>query len=359
MNRIQGGTTGLLMAALLIPTAGCGGGPSEGETPPASAAEKTATVRTVLPDREDVEDMTVLPADLAPVRRAVLAAEVPGVVERMVVEVGQKVAPGQLVAAIDTRALAQELAEAEALQRQAVAQHERATALFEKRSITKQQLLDAVTARDVGEARLASARLRLDKSRIRAPWGGEIAARRVEVGDYVQPGQPVVELVHSDPLKVIAPVPAADVPYVAVGAPVRVRVDAYPGEVFTGRLVRLGAELDPRARTLEVEAEIPNPGGRLKPGMAARMEVRRRTLEGALLVPLESLVDLGEERAVFVVVGGRAERRVVELGPVLGERVVILSGVAAGEPVVVEGEQRVADGQPVEEAAATAGAAAR
>jgi multidrug efflux pump subunit AcrA (membrane-fusion protein) len=99
-----------------------------------------------------------------------------------------------------------------------------------------------------------------------------------------------------------------------------------------------------------VEAEIANPGGRLRPGMLATMEVPRRTLEGALLVPLEAVVDLGEERALFVADGGVARRRVVELGPVLGERVVVAAGLAPGERVIVEGEERVAEGQPVEEA---------
>lgn len=341
----------LAALALLIglPLVAACGGASEGEVAPVEE-ERTAIVRTVMPSLETVVDRAELSADLLPARRAVLAAEVSGVVDVMRVEVGQRIGAGQLVAAVDTRALAQALAEAEAYHRQATAQHQRATSLYEKRSITQQQLLDAVTAKDVADSRLASVRLDLEKSRIRAPWGGEVAARRVEVGDYVTPGQPVIELVDASTLKVRAPAPALDVPYLEIGSPVSIRVDAYPGEVFTGRLVRFGAELDPRARSLDVEAEIANRDGRLKPGMSARLEVPRRTLEDAVLVPLEALVDLGEQRAVFVVLDGLARRRVVELGPVVGERVVVLSGVAAGEPVVVEGEQRIADGQAVREA---------
>ncbi|HEX2165194.1 MAG TPA: efflux RND transporter periplasmic adaptor subunit, partial [Thermoanaerobaculia bacterium] len=330
--------------------------PWAGEVAPADEP-RTATVRTVMPRLETVVDRAELPADLLPARRAVLAAEVPGVVEAMRVELGERLAAGALVAAIDTRALEQALAEAEAYHRQATAQHQRATALYEKRSITQQQLLDAVTARDVADARLASARLQLSKSRVRAPWAGEVAAERVEVGDYVTPGQPVAELVDASTILVRAPAPAADVPYLEIGAPVEITVDAFPGEVFTGRLVRLGAELDPRARSLAVEAELANPGGRLKPGMAGRLVVPRRTLADAVLVPLEALVDLGEERAVFVVRDGVARRRIVELGPVVGERVVIAAGVAAGEPVIVDGEQAVADGQPVSEAGAAPRAA--
>jgi membrane fusion protein (multidrug efflux system) len=343
--------SGLLAGILVLLTSGlvaCGGG----EEPAASAEPqvKTALVRTEIPVQQDVVDVVTLSADLEPKRRATLSAEVPGTVEVLHAERGQRVSAGQLLAAIDTRALQQQVAEAEALDRQAQAQFGRAQALFERRSITQQQMLDAVTNRDVAKARLASARLDLEKSRITAPWAGSVATKRAEVGDYVVPGQPVVDLVQVDVLKVVAPAPASDVPYLATGRPVTIRVDALPGRAFDGRVVRLGAELDPDSRTLAVEAEIDNREGLLKPGMLARMEVPRRTLENALLVPLESVVDLGEERALFVVEDGVARRRVVELGPVLGERVVVTSGVAPGERVIVEGEQRVAEGQPVEEA---------
>lgn len=342
----------LVLAALALAASACGGGDSEatvaGEEQ--APAARVALVRTELPVQQDVADVAILSADLEPTRRAVLAAEVAGVVERLPVELGQRVGAGQTVAAVDTRSLEQAVAEAQALNRQAQAQYGRAEVLFEKRSITKAQMLDALTNRDVAESRLASAQLNLSKSRVTAPWAGRISAKRAEVGDYVNPGMAIVELVQVDTLKVVAMAPAGDVPYLEVGRPVTIKVDALPGEEFTGKVIRLGAVLDPQSRTLDVEAEIANTDGRLKPGMLARMEVPRRTLEGAVLVPLEAVVDLGEERALFVTEGGVARRRIVELGPVIGERVVILSGLAAGEPVIVEGERRVADGQPVEEA---------
>lgn len=341
--------TAALLGLLSLAT-GCGGGETQAGADETAQEVKTALVRTELPEQQDVVDVATFSADLEPQRRAVLAAEVAGTVERMEVERGEAVRQGQFLAAIDTRALEQRAAEAAALARQAAAQYARAQALFEKRSITKQQMLDAVTNRDVAEARLASAKLDLGKSRVLAPWAGRVAETRVEVGDYVTPGQPVVELVEVDRLKVVAPVPASDVPYLAVGRPVTLRVDALPGESFAGSIVRLGAELDPASRTLDVEAEIDNRDGRLRPGMLATMEVPRRTLSGALLVPLESVVDLGEQRALFIVRDGVAHRRIVELGPVLGERVVVAEGLEPGEPVIVEGEQRVAEGQPVEEA---------
>jgi len=307
-------------------------------------------VRTANPTVEDVVDLADLPADLVPLRRATLAAEVPGTVEALRVEEGQAVARGQELARVDTRALEQAVTEAKAFFRQADAQHTRAQNLFERRSITQKDLLDAITNKDVAESRLASAKLDLEKSRVVAPWAGRVTEKKVEVGDYVLPGQPVVELVDVSRLKVRAPAPASDVPYLEVGAPAVIRLDAFPGETFEGEVVRLAAELDPAARTLGVEVEIPNRNGRLKPGMLARMEIPRRTLQDALLVPLAAVVDLGDRQVVYVVEDGVAHRREIAPGPVVGERVVIREGLAATDRVVVEGTQSVAEGQAVREA---------
>ena len=127
------------------------------------------------------------------------------------------------------------------------------------------------------------------------------------------------------------------------------RTSHQDGEYLVGDR-RLGAELDPGARTLTVEVEIENPDGILKPGMLARLEIPRRTIEGALLVPLEAVVDLGDEQVVFAVEDGRAVRRAVELGAVLGRRVVVTSGIAADDRIIVSGGQEVSDGQRVREA---------
>jgi len=329
-------------AALLV--AACGGHAE----PPAPPAERVAQVRVLELQPRTVVDRASLPADLLPLRRATLAAEVGGAVESVRVELGQAVAKGTLLATIDERSLAQTVAEAEALVRQAQLQYERADNLFGRHAITKAQMLDAVTNRDVADARLASAKLTLEKARVTAPWSGRIAERKVEVGSYVVPGAPLFELVDSSRLKVRAPARAADVPYLALGRQAQITLDAFPGEVFEARIERLGAELDTASRTLDVEAEIANPDGRLKPGMLARLEVPRRTLANAMVVPMSALVELGDAKAVWVVEDGAAHRRDVTLGPVVGEQVVI-EGLEPGTRVIVEGQHAVGEGQKVEE----------
>jgi membrane fusion protein (multidrug efflux system) len=313
-------------------------------------AERVVTVRTITATTREVIDTATLPADLLPLRQATLAAEVPGAVAAVHVEEGDDVDAGELLIEVDTRTLRQRLAEAEAVHRHRQARLDRAEKLLERRSITREQHLDAIAEAAVAEAQLESARLELEKSRVTAPWAGTVASRRVEVGDYVVPGQPVVELLDLRRLKVRAPAPASDVPHLRRGAPAEVRVDAYPGELFHGEVVRLAAALDPEARTLDVEVEIPNPDRRLRPGMYARLEIPRRTLEAAVLVPLEALVELEDARALYLVEDGRAVRRTVTLGPVTGDRVVVAHGLAPGERVIVEGQRDVSPGQPVREA---------
>lgn len=347
MRRVEMSLWILLLTALLV--GACGAGGEATAEAPAVVQERIATVRTQIVESEEISDVTVLSADLLPMRRATLSAEVPGNIEQLAIELGQRVRTGQVLARIDTRALRQQVAEAEALFNQAQDRFERAEKLFAKRSITKEQQIDAVAGREVAEARLASARLALEKSEVKAPWTGHVAAKRVEVGDYAAPGQPLVELVAIDRLKVRAPASATDVPYLRVGVPVVVKVDVYPGESFHGEVVRLGAELDPDTRTLDVEAEIDNQDLKLRPGMFGRMELERRVLSDALLVPLTAVVDFESRKVIYVVTDGAAELREVSLGPVIGERVVLEKGIATGERLVVAGQQQVANGQRVVE----------
>lgn len=335
---------GPLVAAVLLLATACGGRPPEAQP----AGEGITAVRTQTVTPRHVVDTVRLPADVLPNRRAVLAAEVSGVIEHLGVVEGQRVLPGDVLVSIDTRALQQALAEAEAVFRRAQADFERAEQLAERRSITRQQLIEARAARDVAAARLESARLQLSKSQVKAPWAGTVAVRRVEVGDFAVPGQPLLELVDTARLKVRAFAPAADVPFLREGTAARVTLEGIEGEEWAeGTVTRLGVELDPQARSLAVEVELPNPGRRWRPGMLARIEVPRRILPEALLLPLAALVDFEREKAVYVVEEGRARRRVVELGPVLGEEVVIQRGVSPGAEVIVEGQQQVSDGQAV------------
>lgn len=354
----------LWVLLLSVVIAGCGGAEAgdlaspSAETAQSGLGSPKLAVRVEPVTVRTVVDTARLPAELRPRRRAVLAAEAVGVVAAIHAEVGDRVKAGTVLLEIDTRALEQRLREAEAVDRQRLAELERARKLFERRSITEQQRLEAETAREVARVQLEAARLALEKSRIVAPWTGTVAERRAEVGDFVSMGQGIFTLLDLERLEVRAPAPESLVPFLNVGERVEVRVDALAElaaePVATGTIIRLAAELDPAARTLDVDVLLDRHDDRLRPGMVARMEIPRRTLENAVLVPLAALVELEDRRVVYVAIesgdgdGTRAEQRTVRLGPTVGEGVVVLEGLAAGERLIVDGHQRVSPGQQVE-----------
>lgn len=337
-----------LVAALAVTVAACGSDEAPAAEDGGVTEERPTLVQveTVEP-RPAVETIEVA-ADVMAARRATLAAEVEGTVEAVEVDLGDRVSAGDVLVRIDTRSIATEVEEAEANYGQAEEDAARAEALYEKRSITHDRLTTARTTLEVARARLESARIRLAKSTIRAPWDGEVAARDVEVGDFVEVGQGVLDLVQTDCLEIQAEVAAEDAPYVRQGETATLRLQSLPGETFEAKIVRIGAALNPTSRTLPIEVEIDNPGGRLKPGMFGRLTLPRRQLEAALLVPLASLVDYEDGKVVYVVDEGVARRRRVRPGAVIGARVVIEEGLTAGDRVIVRGQDQVADGQPVE-----------
>jgi membrane fusion protein, multidrug efflux system len=333
-------------AALLLAFAlACGGD----QAPPGTAPEdRVPTVRVRLAEPRLVRDTASLPADLRARRRATLAAEIAGTVETLRVEEGDAVRAGQTLFAVDRRALEQQVAEAAAVHQQRQLQLERAQNLFERQSITKAQLLDAITNHDVAQSALASTRVQLQKATVTAPWAGTVVARRVEVGDYVQPGQAAIELAELVRLEVEVAVAASDSPFIEVGQPVSLTVDAFPGERFQATVTRISPQIDPATRTLGVQADLPNPDRRLRPGMPARLELVRREWPSAVTVPRAALVELEGQRVVYVIDGDAAHRRVVAVGPLVGDEVVIEEGLTGGELVVVEGQRQVSDGQRVQ-----------
>lgn len=344
----QGSFPALLLGLFWL---GCGTDPGADMVPDFGPAERVVPVRVWVTMAREVIDYAKLPADLLPQRRGVLAAEVAGVVGSLRVDAGDRVVAGQVLAEVDTRTLEQRLAEAEAVERHRISRYQRAVKLFDRRSITEQQLQDARAEKEIAEAQAAGARLALEKSRLKAPWSGTVAVRRVELGDYVSPGQPLFELVDLRRIKAQAAAAAADVPFLRLGLPAVVRLEAFPGEVFEGTVRRLAAELDPATRTLEVEVELDNPHRRLVPGMDAELELARQVFPAAVLVPLAALVEQETTRIVYVVQGAagdeRAVSREVTLGPVLEDQVVIVTGVEPDERVIVEGQRLVGPGQQV------------
>jgi membrane fusion protein (multidrug efflux system) len=134
---------------------------------------------------------------------------------------------------------------------------------------------------------------------------------------------------------------------VRTGQPVAVRVDAYPGRAFTGKVAAVGLAADPRVRTFTVKVRVSNPEHLLRPGMFARGEITVERREQVLVVPRDAVVTVDGQTSIFLAAGGKARARRIRLGLTNGARVEVLSGLQKGESVIVAGQSGLVDGTPV------------
>jgi len=203
---------------------------------------------------------------------------------------------------------------------------------------------------------LEAARARVDLARkasadtvVRAPFAGIVAERFVGTGDYVSRGTKVATVVRIDPIRVELTVPEQYLSQVRTGQAVRLSVDAYPNEVFAGKVRFVSPALKSDQRALTVEAIAPNADGRLKPGLFATALLQHPAPAPAMLVPASAVETVAGTSRVFVIAAGeKIEERIVTLGEKVGDRVELASGVKAGERVAANPRGKLTDGVRVQ-----------
>jgi len=193
------------------------------------------------------------------------------------------------------------------------------------------------------EAILAQEQIRLQNTKIAAPFSGEIIRRNLDNGALVSSSTPLVTLVHLETLKVVANVLEKDISLVKLGMKVKVQTEAYPEKPFEGTIIRINKALDPATRTLQVEVNIPNPGRLLKPGMFAKIEMALTEKPDALAIPREAVLEEGGKWAVFVVEGNQALRKPVVTGIEENQMIEVVEGLRDGDKVVVKGQESLKD----------------
>jgi len=302
--------------------------------------------------------------DISRVTRIVLP--VAGRIEQVFVRLGDSVTAGQPLLAVDSPDAAAAIAEwrqatanltqAQASLTKVTADHERKSDLLAHRAIARKELLasefeltQAQTSLDQAQASIEHARRRLEilglnpgvpgqKVQVRAPLSGKVIDLAITPGEYrSDTSVPLLTLADLSQVWVTSEVPEKLIRFVETGERVEVTLVAYPGEVFTARVVRIADTVDPKTRTVRVQAVLPNPRGRLRPEMygTIRHAHGRRALP---IVPAGAVVRDGAESVVFVERDrGVFERRRVRLGNAFDDRVPILEGLQPGDRIVVNG----------------------
>jgi membrane fusion protein (multidrug efflux system) len=179
---------------------------------------------------------------------------------------------------------------------------------------------------------------------IRAPFDAYVQKRLVSPGEFVKTQTAVMSLVKIDPLKLTAEVPEKMAAWVKVGQSLTLAVEAMPNAAVAGHIARLSPAVNPQTRSFPIEGRVPNPGGRLKPGGFARVHITTDLVEHVLTVPAAALQYRYGVNRVFVVKGNRLRATEITIGDRVGERVEVVGGVAAGEPIAAKDVETLADG---------------
>jgi membrane fusion protein (multidrug efflux system) len=271
-------------------------------------------------------------------------------------EEGQRVERGTVLVEFDAAQTRADLAAAEAALVESRAAYDRSQALAGSAVLSRAQLDQIVATLKANEARVASAKARLDDQYIRAPFTGRTGLRRVSVGSFVSPGTVITTVDDVSVIKLDFAVPETFVALMKPGLNIAATSAAYPGRKFEGIVASIDSRIDPVSRSVTVRAELPNDDGVLKPGMFLGVLLTRDAAP-ALVLPESAVVPEQGRAYVLVVEGGRATRREVQLGRRRTGQVEVLSGVAVNDRVIVEGALKVRDGGQVREAGAPPDAA--
>ena len=293
---------------------------------------------------------------LRPNEAVVVSPETAGRIARLHFDEGDAIEAGAVLVELDAAILRAELDKAQSDLTLAEANRQRAMTLASQGTGTLRARDEAIAAHKAAQANVVLAEAWLEKATIAAPLSGMIGMRSVSVGAYVSPGDRIVELVDIDPIKVDFRVPELVLSSLRVGQSIHVTVDAFPGEAFDGEVYVIDPIVDANGRAVRLSARVPNPDGRLSPGLFARVQIVAGRRENAVLVPESAVFAEDQTRYVYRVVDGRAVRTKVELGQRRPGEVEVLSGLDHEALVITAGQQQIRDGSPVTLAKPDAGA---
>lgn len=354
----------------------CGGG--QDAAPPAFPPPE---VGIVIIEPRDVVLQDDLPGRVEASRVAEVRARAAGIVLDRAFREGSDVEAGQLLFRIDPAPLVAALRSAEAAelrartqQMAASARADRFEAMAKAAAVSHQDREDAVAARDLAAAELAAAtaavetaRLNLGYADVVAPIAGRIGQAEVTEGALVGQDSPTLlaRIQQFDPVYVNLALPSSDLfalqqaigngRLAAIASPTVTLLDRH-GEALPqrGTVLFTDARVDPETSTVMVRVEFPNPDGILLPGMYVRVKLDRALAKGAAIIPPQAVQQTAQGALVMLVgAGGTVTPRPIELGPVQAEGQVVVSGLSAGDRVIVDGHQKIQPGIPVTPVAAT------
>jgi membrane fusion protein (multidrug efflux system) len=305
-------------------------------------------VEVVVARTDTVVDAILATGQVEAMQSVELRPDIEGRIADILVREGATVARGTPLFKVDDAELKAQVAQAEAdrdLARQSLA---RTRELLGQKASSQSELERAEATARSTEAQLALLKVRLDRTVVRAPFAGVAGERHVSLGDYVTTSTPLVTVQTVSPQRAAFQVPERYADQLKVGQQVTFRVAALTGREFTGRVDFVDPLVQLPGRTITVKAVVPNPSRELQAGMFIEVRLATAVRPRAVIIAEDAVLPIQGSSFVWLVQAGKATRRQVELGVRTPGLVEVRSGVESGDEVVVGGQERLAEGAPVQ-----------
>ena len=346
LNPIRPATFAIALACATL-LSGCGVGEASVADTSALQAATPVPVETTTPFRSDIYATYAASASIASDADAPVTARVAGEVVDLMVEEGDRVAVGQILARLDGERLRLEMLAAKANLERAKKDYERNTDLHDRGLVSTAMFEGLKFDLASLQASYDLKRLNYGYSNIRAPIAGVVSAREIKSGQSLAVGQVAFRITETSELIAYLHIPQAQLSKFEAGHAATVTVASMPNADFAATIVRISPTIDVRNDTFRATAIIDNTDGNLAPGMFGRFTIAYEKHANALLIPANALLDEDEETTVYVVQNSEVVRRSVETGIEENGRVEILGGLLDDDQVVVVGHSGLRDGSKV------------
>lgn len=293
---------------------------------------------------------------IEPNQGVTLSTELAGTIDAITFESGKPVKADQLLLSLDSTVERANLRASQAKLPAAKAKFDRFQNLYKTSSISKEQLDEAEAAYRSLEADIESLKATIARREVRAPFSGVVGLRNVFLGQYLQPGTDIVRLEDTSVMRLRFTVPQTDISKIKLGQTIKINVDAYPQTQFDGHITAIEPAVNFQSGLIQVQADIPNNDGQLRSGMFARASIILPTVKDQIVIPQTAIFFTLYGQNVYVLKEGeetdkegnkvkvlRAKQVVVKAGERRGNDVHVLSGIQAGDQIVLSGQVRLSN----------------
>lgn len=309
--------------------------------------KKLPLVKTVVIEGKYFEENYKVPGIVKPFESAKLSSEEGGLIVYLTKDKGDRVGRGEVVVKLkkdtDEAAYLQALAQYEL----AKDNYQRTERLYNDEVATEQQYTNSKLQLDIAEKSVELYKLRLDKGYVKSPISGIVDAKYMSKGEMSGPGSPILNVVNVSKVKISCGVPERYVTQISRGEKVKITFSVLPDEEYEAVIDYVAPSLNPQNRTFEIELVMNNPNGKFKPEMSANITFTNKSVDNAVVLQQDYVVDNGDEKFVFVLEGDIAKKRVVRLGGRSDNMVLIEEGLNVGETLINVGFQGLNDGDKV------------